>query len=408
MSATQPLSDIRILDLSRILAGPICTQFLGDYGADVIKIERPGAGDDTRKWGPPYVKGKDGKDSTESAYYLCANRNKRSIAINIATPEGQKVIKDLVAECDVIVENYKVGGLKKYGLSYEDLKDEFPGLVYCSITGFGQDGPYSKRPGYDYLAQGMGGIMSITGEPEGHPTKVGVAITDVVTGMHAVTGILAALRHKDKTGEGQHIDCCLLDSQVSWLVNEASNYLVSEQDPIRRGNNHASIVPYRTFEAKNGFIILAIGNDGQFMKWCEVVGADELSNDPRFQTNKNRVENREALDELIPPYIIRKTVEEWLTLLAANGVPCGPVNTIPQVFEDPHILHRGMKIEMDHPLAETGKVPLVGNPVKFSKTPVQYRNAPPTCGQHTSEILNEVLGLNDEEITNLRKKEVIG
>ena len=407
MSATShnnslPLSGIRVLDMGRVLAAPTCTQFLGDYGADIIKIERPGAGDDTRKWGPPFVQNEDGQDTSESAYYLCANRNKRSIAVNVASDEGRKIIKDLLKDCDILVENYKVGGLKKYGLSYEDLKDEFPHLIYCSITGFGQTGPYAKRGGYDYLAQGMGGIMSITGEPNGHPVKVGVAIADIMCGMHALSAILAALHYRNKTGKGQHIDCCLLDSQVSWLANMASSYLVSGEEPARLGNEHASIVPYCTFEAKDGFIILAVGNDQQFQDWCKAVGADELASDPRFITNANRVRHREALYALIPEYMKQKTVGEWLVLLEKNGVPCGPVNTIPQVFEDPHVLARDMKIEMDYPLAATGKVNLVGSPVKFSETPVQYRYAPPTCGEHTDEILKELLDLSETQIQELR------
>lgn len=397
----QPLSGIRILDLSRILAGPTCTQQLGDLGADVIKVERPGAGDDTRKWGPPYVTDANGQDSTESAYYLCANRNKRSIEVNMASPTGQTLIKRLLKECDILVENYKVGGLKKYGLAYEDLKDEFPGLIYCSITGFGQDGPYAKRGGYDYLAQGMGGIMSITGEPDGLPSKVGVAIADVMCGMYATTAILAALRHKERTGQGQQIDACLLDTQVSWLVNQATNYLVSGKSPRRQGNEHPNIVPYRTFEVSDGHIILAVGNDGQFRKWCDFAGVADLADDDRFATNRARVENRDALHAIMEPILKDRSMADWLGGLEEIHVPCGPVNTIEQVFNDPQVQHRGMRIEMDHPLAGDGKVPLVANPIKYSETPVQYRYAPPTLGQHTDEILREVLGADDAEIAKL-------
>ncbi|RED54062.1 CaiB/BaiF CoA transferase family protein [Aestuariispira insulae] len=403
----QPLSGVRILDLSRILAGPTCTQLLGDLGADVIKVERPKAGDDTRKWGPPYVKGKDGEDSSESAYYLCANRNKRSIEIDIARPEGQALIRQLLAHCDILVENYKVGGLDKYGLSYEKLRQEFPSLIYCSITGFGQDGPYANRGGYDYLAQGMGGIMSVTGPVDGLPMKVGVAVADVMCGMYASTAILAALRHRDHTGKGQHIDCCLLDTQVAWLVNQATNYLVSGTSPERQGNEHPNIVPYRTFEVSDGHIILAVGNDGQFRKWCEFSGCGEIADDPRFATNEARVKNRAALHALMEPILAGKSMQDWLDGLEKAGVPCGPVNTIEQVFQDPQVQHRGMRIEMDHPLSETGKVPLVGNPVKFSETPVQYRNAPPTLGQHTDEILREILQADDGEIKRLRETGII-
>ena len=403
----QPLSGVRILDLSRILAGPTCTQLLGDLGADVIKVERPKAGDDTRKWGPPYVQDAEGNNSTESAYYLCANRNKRSIEIDIARPEGQALVRRLLGECDILVENYKVGGLAKYGLSYEDLKKDFPGLIYCSITGFGQDGPYANRGGYDYLAQGMGGIMSVTGPADGLPMKVGVAVADVMCGMYASSSILAALRHKERTGQGQQIDCCLLDTQIAWLVNQATNYLVSGKSPARQGNEHPNIVPYRTFEVSDGHIILAVGNDGQFRRWCDFAGLPELADDPSFSTNEARVKNRLALHEIMEPVLAGKSMQEWLSGLEENGVPCGPVNTIEQVFQDPQVAHRGMRIEMDHPLAGDGKVPLVGNPVKFSETPVQYRNAPPTLGQHTDEILKEVLGSNEAEIARLRKDGIV-
>ena len=405
--ANLPLTGIRILDLSRILAGPTCTQLLGDLGADVIKVERPRAGDDTRKWGPPYVKDAEGQDTSESAYYLCANRNKRSIEIDITQKEGQELIRRLLTECDILVENYKVGGLAKYGLSYEDLKSDFPKLVYCSITGFGQDGPYANRGGYDYLAQGMGGIMSVTGPADGLPMKVGVAVADVMCGMHASTAILAALRHRDNTGQGQHIDCCLLDTQVSWLVNQATNYLVSGNSPKRQGNEHPNIVPYRTFEVSDGHIILAVGNDSQFSKWCEFSGSPELAQDPRFKTNEGRVENREALHAVMEPILAGKSMADWLTGLESIGVPCGPVNTIEQVFEDPQVQHRGMRIDMPHPLAGDGTVPLVAHPVKYSETPAKYRHAPPVLGQHTDEILQEILSASDEEISNLREKGVI-
>ena len=399
-----PLDGVRVFDLSRILAGPTATQLLGDLGADVIKVERPGQGDDTRKWGPPYVKGPDGEDTSESAYYLCANRSKRSITLDLASPDGIALAKRLIAECDVLVENFKVGSLAKLGLGYEQLKDEFPRLVYCSVTGFGQTGPYAKRPGYDFLAQGMGGIMSITGTPDVEPVKVGVGIADVMCGMYAATNILAALRHRDRTGEGQHIDVCLLDSQVAWLINEGTNYLVSGQVPKPLGNEHPNIVPYKVFATKDGHVILACGNDRQFQDWCDVAGAAELKGDPRFATNPLRLENRDALYALIPDYMARKTTDEWVSALEAAKVPCGPVNTIDRVFEDPQVQARGMRLDLPHPLAGDGTVPLIANPVKLSKTPIHYRHAPPTLGQHTDEVLTEILGLSDEELAAEKAK----
>lgn len=393
-----PLEGIRIFDLTRILAGPTCTQYLGDLGADVIKIERPDQGDDTRKWGPPYVKGHDGEDTGESAYYLCANRNKRSVTINLASEEGQQLARRMIKECDILVENFKVGGLKAYGLSYDDLKEENPSLIYCSITGFGQTGPYAPRAGYDFLAQGLGGIMSITGTPGVEPVKVGVGIADVMCGMYASTAILAALRHRDRTGEGQHIDCCLLDTQVAWLINEGVNYLVSGEIPKPRGNEHPNIVPYKVFECADGHVILAVGNDGQYQKWCTFAGAEELASDPRFETNSKRVKYREELYALMPAYMTQKTVAEWVDGLASRGVPCSPVNNIAQVFDDPQVKARGMRIDLPHEAAGEGTVPLIANPVKMSGSPVQYRYAPPTLGQHTNQVLQELLGIDDEEV----------
>lgn len=399
-----PLDGVRIFDLTRILAGPTATQLLGDLGADVIKIERPGQGDDTRKWGPPYVKGADGEDTTESAYYLCANRSKRSITIDLASAEGIALAKRLLAECDVLVENFKVGSLAKLGLGYEQLKEEFPGLVYCSVTGFGQTGPYAERAGYDFLAQGMGGIMSVTGTPGVEPVKVGVGIADVMTGMYAATNILAALRHRDRTGEGQHIDVCLLDTQVSWLVNEGTNYLVSGEVPKPLGNEHPNIVPYKVFPTADGHVILACGNDRQFQGWCEVAGAHELKDNPDYATNPLRLKNRVALYAAMPDYMMTKTTDEWVTALEAAKVPCGPVNTIDRAFADPQVQARGMRIDLPHPLAGEGTVPLIANPVKLSGTPVRYRYAPPTLGQHTDEVLEEILGLSAEEIAAERDK----
>lgn len=407
MTTPLPLDGIRIFDLTRILAGPTCTQLLGDLGADVIKVEKPGVGDDTRTWGPPYVKGSDGEDTTESAYYLSANRNKRSITIDLQSSGGVALAKQLIAKSDVLIENFKVGSLSKLGLGYNDLKEEFPGLVYCSVTGFGQTGPYAYRAGYDFLAQGLGGIMSITGDPEGAPMKVGVGIADVMTGMYASTAILAALRHRDSTGDGQHIDTCLLDTQVSWLINEGTNYLVSGKIPVKLGNEHPNIVPYKVFATSDGHVILAVGNDRQFQDWCNAAGAEDLMADSRYKTNPLRIANRKSLYKVMPAFMKNKTTEEWLADLAERNVPCSPVNNIEQVFDDPHVKYRGMQIEMDHHTAGSGKVPLIGNPVKMSGTPPQYRLPPPTLGEHTGKLLKELLSFNESEIKALRDEGII-
>jgi crotonobetainyl-CoA:carnitine CoA-transferase CaiB-like acyl-CoA transferase len=402
-----PLTGLRVFDLTRILAGPTCTQLLGDLGAEVLKIERPGQGDDTRKWGPPFLKDSNGEETTESAYYLASNRNKRSITLDIAHPDGQTLAKRLIGSCDILVENFKTGGLAKYGLSYEDLKDEVSGLIYCSITGFGQTGPYAPRPGYDYLAQGMGGIMSLTGEPEGEPIKVGVGIADIMCGMYASTAILAALHHREKTGEGQHIDLALLDTQLSWLTYEGLNYLTSGQLPKRQGNEHPNIVPYKVLPTADGFVIFAVGNDAQFQRFCDFAGAAELAQDPRFSTNANRVRNREVLYEILPKLTVKKTQREWLEGLAERKVPAGPVNNLAQVFADPQVKHREMRIEMDYPGSENGKAALIGNPIKFSESPVTYRRAPPRLGQDSDQVLQELLQMGPEEIAQLRGRGVI-
>lgn len=396
-----PLAGLVVLDLTRILAGPSATQLLGDLGADVIKIERPGAGDDTRKWGPPFVTGKDGQPTRESAYYLCANRNKRSVAIDMAQPEGADLIRKLARGADVLIENFKVGGLKKYGLGYDDLKDDCPRLVYCSITGFGQTGPYASQAGYDYLAQAMSGIMSITGEPDGEPMKVGVGIADIVCGFYATNAIQAALLKRHETGRGQHIDVALLDSTVAWLINEGTNYLVSGQVPRRRGNAHPNIVPYQLFETSDGEIVIAVGNDGQFRRFAEVLGQPGLADDPRFSSNPARLENRDALIALLKPVIATKTRDWLIETLAPIGVPVGPVNDIGEAFADPHITHRGMRITMDHPGAASGTVDLLGNPIKMSETPVSYRRAPPMLGDSTREVLAAHLGLDDDALARL-------
>ncbi len=403
---TGPLHGLRVFDLSRVLAGPSCTQLLGDLGADVIKIERPGAGDDTRGWGPPFLTGADGEETGESAYFLSTNRNKRSLTLDIAQPEGAALARQLIARCDVLVENFKTGGLKKYGLAYADLADDNPGLIYCSITGFGQTGPYAARPGYDFLIQGMGGIMSITGQPDGEPMKVGVAIADLMTGMYASSAILAALHHREKTGRGQMIDLALLDTQVAWLANQGLNYLTSRVAPGRLGNEHPNIVPYKVLPCSDGYFILAVGNDRQFQAFCRFAGVPELAEEERFRTNAARVRNREALYPLIAEITAGRPQDHWVEGLTAAGVPCGPVNTIDQVFAHPQIQARDMEIRMAHP-ATGDEVSLIGSPIKYSETPADYRQAPPMLGQHTEEVLQELLGLGAQEVAALRAKGVV-
>ena len=404
---TAPLAGLRVFDLTRILAGPTCTQLLGDLGAEVVKIERPGQGDDTRKWGPPYVQDADGNDTDTSAYYLSSNRNKRSLTLDIASAEGQRLARELIRESDIVVENFKAGGLKKYGLSYDDVKEIAPHIIFCSITGFGQTGPYASRAGYDYLAQGMGGIMSLTGEPDGEPMKVGIGIADIMCGMYASSAILAALHHRHQTGEGQHIDLALLDTQVSWLTYEGLNYLTSGELPKRRGNEHPNIVPYKTMPAADGYFILAVGNDSQFAKFCAEAGRPELAEDPRFTTNAERVRNRAALYPILDAITAERPLEDWVDALNARGVPSGPVNTLDRVFADPQIQHRNMQIQMDYPEAARGKVDLIGNPIGFSRTPVSYRQPPPKMGAHTEAVLQEALGLDEAEIKRLRDQGVI-
>ena len=401
-----PLDGIRVLDLSRVLAGPFCTQMLADLGAEVIKVERPGVGDETRTWGPPYVQDPEGEDTTESAYYLCANRNKRSVTVDFSQPRGVALVKRLLGRCDALVENFKVGGLAKFGLAYEQLRGEFPGLVYCSITGFGQTGPYAHRPGYDMMAQGMGGLISITGESDRPPSKVPVAINDIMTGMYTAVAMLSAVRHRDLTGEGQHVDVGLLDVQVSWLANVASNYLVGGRIPRRLGTAHPNTVPYQVFPTADGFIIIAANNDGQFERFCEAAGALELLNDPDFATNALRVRNRDRLVPKVEAVTRTRGTAAWMEALEAAGVPCAPVNSVDQVFADPQVQTRGMQIRMPHPLAGED-VRLVGSPIRLSGTPVSYRRPPPTLGQHTDEVLAEVLGLGEDERNALREEGVI-
>jgi crotonobetainyl-CoA:carnitine CoA-transferase CaiB-like acyl-CoA transferase len=403
------LGHIRVLDLSRVLAGPWCSQNLADLGADVIKIERPGVGDDTRAWGPPYAKDADGNNTSEAAYYLTANRGKRSVTVDIASVEGQALIRDLVLQSDVLLENYKVGQLKRYGLDYDSLKAIKSDLVYCSVTGFGQDGPYAHRAGYDFLIQGMGGLMSVTGErddlPGGGPQKAGVALTDLMTGMYATVAILAALTHRDRTGVGQHIDMALLDTQVAMLANVGSNYLNSGKPPKRWGNAHANIVPYQTFACSDGYIIVATGNDGQYQKFVEAGGRAELAADPRFVTNPLRVQNRDVLGPLLAEMVKTRSRDQWIADLEAVGVPCGPINDIGEVFENPQVKARGVAFEMDHPAA--GKVKLVRSPMKLSVTPAEAALPPPMLGQHTEEVLHDLLGRSHADIAALRDKGVL-
>jgi crotonobetainyl-CoA:carnitine CoA-transferase CaiB-like acyl-CoA transferase len=408
------LDGIRVLDLSRVLAGPWCTQTLADLGADVIKVERPGSGDDTRSWGPPFLHDRAGRDTAEAAYYLGTNRNKRSVTCDIAKPEGQALMRELVKHCQVFVENFKVGDMARYGLDYASLAALNPALVYCSVTGFGQTGPYRERAGYDYAVQGMGGLMSITGERDdlgGGPQKVGVAVADLFTGMYSTVGILAALRHAERTGQGQHLDMALLDTQVAMLANLGAGYLVSGKVPGRAGNAHQNIVPYQVFEvapAADGhkdFMILAVGNDGQFAKFCQVAGQPELATDARFARNQDRVRNRAVLVPLLEEIFRTRSKAEWLPALEAAKVPCGAINNLAEVFADPQVRERGMVHAWEHPVA--GKVDLVASPLKLSATPVRTDTPPPLLGQHTEEVLGGLLGADAERIAGLKAREVI-
>ena len=403
------LEGIRVLDMSRVLAGPWAGQILADLGAEVIKIERPGSGDDTRSWGPPWLRDAQGRETGESAYYLCANRGKRSLAVDLTRPEGQELVRRMAADSDVLIENFKAGGLKQYRLDHESLRELNPGLVYCSITGFGQDGPRARQPGYDYLIQAMGGLMSITGERDGRPgagpQKVGVAITDLTGGLYAVIAILAALLRRQASGEGEYIDLALLDVQVAALANQAANYLVSGRVPQRQGNGHPNIVPYQGFSTADDPIIVAVGNDGQFRRLCRLLGRSELAGDPRFSTNSERVRHRETLLPLLAECFRRRGAREWLELLAESGIPAGPINSIDRVFADPQVRHRQMELDLPHPLA--GRVPLVACPLRFDgRRPVSTR-PPPLLGEHTGELLQELLGLEREEIDHLRRRGIV-
>ncbi|MDH1265696.1 CaiB/BaiF CoA-transferase family protein [Pseudomonas sp. GD03944] len=398
------LSHLRVLDLSRVLAGPWAGQILADLGADVVKVERPGAGDDTRHWGPPYLKDAEGQATGEAAYYLAANRNKQSLTVDFTQPQGQALLRELAAKSDILIENFKVGGLAAYGLDYATLKAINPRLIYCSITGFGQSGPYAKRAGYDFMIQGLGGLMSLTGRAESEegagPVKVGVALTDILTGLYSTAAILAALASREQTGEGQHIDMALLDVQVACLANQAMNYLTTGIAPRRLGNAHPNIVPYQDFPTADGDFILTVGNDGQFRKFCEVAGLAGVADDPRFSTNQGRVAHRAELIPLIRQATVFKTTKEWIAALEQAGVPCGPINDLEQVFADPQVQARGLRVELPHPLA--GVVPQVASPIRLSATPVEYRQAPPLLGEHTEQVLQQWLGLRAEQIAELR------
>jgi crotonobetainyl-CoA:carnitine CoA-transferase CaiB-like acyl-CoA transferase len=405
------LSHITVLDLSRVLAGPWAGQMLADLGAEVIKIERPNSGDDTRGWGPPFVRDTAGRSppGADAAYYLCANRNKRSVTVDIATPEGRSIIERLAGTADVVLENFKVGGLAAHGLDYESLKARNPRLIYCSITGFGQTGPYAGRPGYDFLVQGMGGLMSITGradgEPGAGPQKAGVALTDILTGLYAAIGVLAALSHRERTGLGQYIDLALLDVQVACLANQAMNYLVSGNVPQRLGNAHPNIVPYQDFPTRDGWMIIAVGNDSQFARLCAAMQMEDLARDERYAANHGRVAHRGELIERLCAVTRTRTTTEWIALLEAASVPCGPINGLDAVFADPQVKARGMRVDLPHPIS--GTVSLVANPLRLSQTPVSYRSAPPTLGADTREVLHRRLGMSDDEIGGLSARGII-
>jgi len=404
-----PLSHLTVLDLSRVLAGPWCTQLLADLGATVVKIERPGTGDDTRAWGPPYLRDEQGRDTTEAAYYLCCNRGKLSVAVDFTTPDGQRIVRELVRQADVVVENFKVGGLARYGLDYASLAPENPRLVYCSITGFGQDGPYADRAGYDFIIQGMSGFMSVTGErddlPGGGPQKAGVAISDLVTGMYATVAIQAALAHCERTGQGQWIDACLLDSAVAMMATMSHNYLITGTPPGRLGNAHQNIVPYQAFACADGHLILAVGNDGQFARFCGAAGKSEWATDPRFAKNADRVRHRDTLVPMVAAVVRSRTQKQWLDALEPLGIPCGPINNLDQVFADPQVVARGLRKDLPHALA--GTVPQVTLPVRFSVTPPAYDRPPPLLGEHTASVLRERLGLEDARIAELTASGVV-
>ncbi len=398
--ATGPLKGLRVLDLTRVLAGPTCTQMLGDLGAEVIKIERPGAGDDTRGFAPPAMPGTD-----QSAYFIGVNRNKRSVTVDISAPEGQKIIRHLLEDTDILVENFKVGALAKYGLGYEQVHAAHRGIIYCSLTGFGQTGPYAPRPGYDALIQAMGGVMSLTGDITGEPQKVGIPVADIFAGLYGCIGILAALRHREKTGHGQQVDIGMLDTHVAWLANQGMNYLATGENPPRLGNQHPNIVPYQVFPTADGYMVLSIGNDPTFKRFCDAFDLTHLLADPRFATNPARVENRQYVTDTLTPTMRTRTTTDWVDQLETLKIGCGPINTLKEVFADPHVIARGMVIEMAHTSGVA--VQVIANPVRLSETPADYRVPPPTLGEHTEEILRDLLGMSPREITRLRGKGIV-
>jgi len=400
-----PLTGIRVLDLSRVLAAPWAGQNLADLGAEVIKVERPKVGDDSRAFGPPWIKDAHGRDTKDSAYFTSANRGKKSVTVNLAQAEGQALVRELAAKSDVLLENYKFGDLARYGLGYEDLKKLNPRLIYCSVTGFGHTGPYRERPGYDFMIQGMGGMMSVTGEPGGEPQRAGVPIADIITGMYASIAVCAALAHRAQSGKGQHLDLALLDSQIALLAYQNTNYFATGKSPRRIGNLHPNIVPYQPFRAADGEVILACGNDNLYRKFCEAAGCPELAADPRFATNGKRVENRKELSRLLGVIFARRTKKEWVELLDAAGVANGPINDIAQVFAEPQVQARGVKIEVDHPVA--GRLPMVASPMRFSDTPLEHKTPPPLLGEHTHAVLRGILGKSDAEIAHLRDTGVL-
>lgn len=403
------LSHVRVLDLSRVLAAPVSSQNLADLGAEIIKVERPGTGDDTRGWGPPYLKDRDGRDTTDSIYFLCANRGKKSLTLDIAKPAGQDIVRRLAAKSDILLENYKTGALARYGLDYASLKAVNPRLIYCSVTGFGHTGPYAKRPGYDPVMQGMSGLMSITGEPDsvagGGPLRAGVAVTDLMTAAYATIAMLAALAHREVSGVGQHIDLALLDVQVFNLANVGLNYLHTGKVPTRHGNAHVNVVPSQAFRCKGGLMMIACGNDAQFRRLCEALGQPALADDPRYATNAARFANKAEMIGLLEDITTQRTAAEWVRVIDAADVPCGPVNDIAQVFADPQVQARGMRVEVPHPAA--GAIPLIANPIHLSATPIEYHRAPPLLGQHTREILRELLAMSDADIDGLARERII-
>ena len=407
---TSPLSHLRVLDLSRILAGPWAAQTLADLGAEVIKIERVGTGDDTRSWGPPFIKDENGEETQESAYFLSTNRGKKSLALDLSDPRGQEIIRKLVKKSDILIENYKLGGLAGYGLGYDDLKKVNARLVYCSITGFGQTGPFSSRAGYDFLIQAMGGLMSVTGESDGRPgagpQKIGVALTDILTGLYTTIAALSAISKREETGEGCHVDMALLDVTTATMANQAMNYLVTGDAPGRMGNAHPNIVPYEAFEASDMYLIVAVGNDSQFQKFVDTLGRPELAFEERFATNAARVNNREVLIPIIQGLMKERTGQDWIDAMEQVGVPCGPINNMEQVFSHPQIQHRGLQIDLPHALA--GSVPQVANPIRFVGEPHDYQSAPPTLGQHSDDVLKRLVDLSDNEIAALKDAGIVG